>query len=259
MSPDVLRLSSDVAVCLRSAGAHGFNRERECLKSVSDVDNVFYRLEGNDLKYSRALQEKFGPHARRVEISCHMPQSLIPYSNIKDIVVDPYTFGGVELLHFVKDEAVRMLRPELQVRKREPKKRPPKLYDKIVDIVRDSTPSVADFAARVEEPSLRKWAVEIGRKGGSLEKNYRRFADYLRVGTIRPVGLAPVPAPATVLVSESVASEDTYDDSYYDDYYLSDDADDEMSPLIMELGDDMADWDRASEDGWYYSDDDEDC
>ena len=51
-----------------------------------------------------------------------MPQSLIPYSNIKDIVVDPYTFGGVELNRFVK-EAVRMLRPELQVLKRESKTR----------------------------------------------------------------------------------------------------------------------------------------
>jgi len=41
LRPSALNEASDVAVCLWSAGAKGFDRNREALKSVQDIDRLF--------------------------------------------------------------------------------------------------------------------------------------------------------------------------------------------------------------------------
>ena len=62
LHPSALLEADDVAICLRSAGARGFNRERESLKTVTDVDRLFWKSLGEDrglalLKFKEALRQ----------------------------------------------------------------------------------------------------------------------------------------------------------------------------------------------------------
>jgi hypothetical protein len=51
IKPEVFYEAKDVAICLRSAGREGFDRERESLNSISDVNRLFkHPVDEPDLK-----------------------------------------------------------------------------------------------------------------------------------------------------------------------------------------------------------------
>jgi hypothetical protein len=100
--PTALLNATDVAICLRSAGASNFNRQAEALKKISDVEKLFYFPANQpNLKIRPLLQKEFGENAQSVEISCSYPKGILPFDALVDIVVDPYVINGQELSSIV--------------------------------------------------------------------------------------------------------------------------------------------------------------
>jgi hypothetical protein len=251
--PFALLKATDAAVCLRSAGARGFNREAECLADVAEVDRVFYDpLEQGRgtarLKFGDGLRQTFGPRAEAVEVSCTFPGGVLPFAYAVDAMVDPYSIEGRELASHVH-EAVRHLHPSLTVVRRNPVQRPVR-YDLLLDAIRARTPAIRDLAERIGDDDLCAWAHAIAARGGILEKNFTRYADYLRTGTLQRLPrTAAWLAPAAIDYASSLGDDfgEEWDEGAYDP------RDDERDLITAELDEYSEDWARGDEEGWFYS------
>lgn len=108
LRPDMLLEAADVAICPRSAGAQGFDRERESLTSVDEVDRLFRYAVGSpfphsvELKFGAALQQEF-PYAHWPEVSCTVPSGRLSLAHVVVIWVDPYTVNGRPLREHVQE------------------------------------------------------------------------------------------------------------------------------------------------------------
>ena len=99
LSPSVLLEASDVAICLRSAGGEGFNRESEAL-TIDEIDRVFYHSRNAPfpksimVKSQRLLGEEFGKiKPQSPEISCSVSDQVLSAKHIKVVLVDPWVKG----------------------------------------------------------------------------------------------------------------------------------------------------------------------
>jgi hypothetical protein len=67
--PEVLRQCDDVAICLKSAGAEGFERQRDGLSTLEQVDRLFMydrdHPNANWIKSKARLSEEFSTHTDR--------------------------------------------------------------------------------------------------------------------------------------------------------------------------------------------------
>jgi len=116
LQPKALLTTSDVALCLRSAGARGFDRTQEGLRTVDEVDRVFLHSrnapypEAAEVRHGHRLQEEFieyGDTARSCEMSLTIPGSLLPFRNVLGVWVDPITVHGRQLLDRVTEDVTR--------------------------------------------------------------------------------------------------------------------------------------------------------
>ena len=88
-----------MAICLRSAGAQGFDRNAESLTSIDEIDLLFRHAADSpfpksvELKVGEALDEAF-PNAHWPEISCTVPTGRSSLAHVVVIWVDPYTIAG---------------------------------------------------------------------------------------------------------------------------------------------------------------------
>lgn len=110
--PTALAEAIDVAICLRSAGARGFKRDKEALPSIADVNDLFYYPPDHEygaayLKFGEQLQKRFGPKAQAIEMSCTLPEGILSFENLSDIIVDPYRFEGINLRKIVENTAYK--------------------------------------------------------------------------------------------------------------------------------------------------------
>jgi hypothetical protein len=254
LHPGALLDAADAAVCLRSAGARGFDREAECLASVDEVDRVFYdpREQGRGtarLKFGDALRQTFGPRAEAVEVSCTFPTGVLPFAYAVDAMVDPYLIDGTELARHV-DEAVRRSRVPLAVVRRSSVRRSER-YDLLLGAIRTRTPSIREFAEHVGDDQLRAWARTIAERGGILEKNFTRYADYLRIGTLEQLPRSRIPLlPSFIDYAPSLG--DDFEEEWDDDD--TDWGDDERDLITAELDEYREDWARDRDEGWFYAD-----
>lgn len=106
LRPAALRAAADVAVCGRSAGAADFDRRREALGRVEDVDRLF--LNAADAGFPRSAYLKMatpapspGPAAGMPEVSCTTPRGLLPLDDVIVAWTDPYVLGGRPLRAWV--------------------------------------------------------------------------------------------------------------------------------------------------------------
>lgn len=248
LRPSALLEADDVAICLRSAGARGFDREWESLKTVADVNRLFWKPLSEEyalerLKFKVGLRQEFGQAAQAVEISCTCKDGLLSFAQTVDVVADPYTVAGTPLAEWTLN-AIADSGLEVPVRIRNPKVGPA-VYDEITSLVGQRTPRLAEFPTLTTNVFLLDWTERI--RAGGLEYQFRRFADYLRAGTLEPL---------TALARSAVRDEYEATPRYFDHPYEDFDSayEDELSLLRQEAYEDADGWARSGDEGWYYAD-----
>ncbi len=247
LRPSVLLKADDVAICLRSAGGRGFNRERESLKTVTDVNRVFWNStatgRGSELlKFKAVLRKEFGPEAQAVEVSCTSTTRLLPLDELCDVVADPYTIEGRSLAKWTQRRIVdRGLKTSVKIRK---PKIDASVYDEMASLVRQRTPALRELPNLTAHADLLDWAERIHKR--NLEYQFARYTDYLRIGTLKPIAAQAL----TTTQNEYKATPDYFYDPYedYDPY------EEENRLIVQEFYQDAEAWNRSHDEGWYYAD-----
>lgn len=190
LHPSALRDVDDVAICLKSAGTDGFDRERESLKSVQDVDRLFAQpIEAGYpasawVKYKKALGETFNyPNPADPEVSCTVAEGALSLKHTDKIVVDPYILGGRPLSTWVKD-AMQEHNLKFPVQDRTPKVGAER-YNELATLLRQGLPTLIQFQDLDTTDQLKNWAQ--GCLAYKLDYQFRRFANYFRDGTLFPL------------------------------------------------------------------------
>ena len=171
-----------------------------------------------------------------MEVSCTCKNGLLAFAELMDIVVDPYTLEGTPLAEWTRRAITGSnLKEPIKIRKT---KILPDIYDEMASLVRQRTPTLEEFPNLAAHNTLIRWAERI--RTGGLEYQFTRFADYLRNGTLEPLAELTRNVP-----------QDEYEimPHYFDDPY-----EEERARLVQEAYQDAEDWNRSSEEGWYYAD-----
>lgn len=190
--PAALCQAIDMAVCLWSAGAKGFQREREALK-IDEIDRLF--VYPSQAPYPQKTFVKFRDDLKREfrrekvqdpETSCTYRNGLLPLEYVSVVWVDPYMLLNRPLYEWVND-VKKEFNTQFPVHNRrctsEARER---LYDEIARVVIERTPSLSEISRSTSvSGALREWAGQLIK--ADLEWQFRRFAQYLREGTLLPV------------------------------------------------------------------------
>lgn len=193
LRPEALHEASDVAICLRSAGASGFSRENETLQ-FHDVDRFFAHpaAEGFPqsewVKFRSQLEQDFDlPGACDPEISCTVISGRLSMKYVIDARVDHYVLRGKLLRDRVHD-----LRSasgaRFAVRERGYRQGRNTMLCELACILAncDQIPSLLSVNEdQSAGQDLRDWA--RGLLSRDLEYQFIRFAKYWREGTLLPL------------------------------------------------------------------------
>jgi hypothetical protein len=190
-SPRSLLAAIDVAVAHRSAGAHRFNRQKEAIQTISDAEALFTYDASVGFPYSTYIKHgetirALNPRATNPEISCTFEEGVLKSNDLIVVWVDPYCIDGQPLV-----EMVRCLLADFGVnvkvweRRCSPARR--SLYESLMlAIAADHTLPLSSLLTKYAiDDELRTWAIRVCARG--LEYQYRRYANYLHAGTIRPL------------------------------------------------------------------------
>jgi len=187
LHPAALLECTDVAVCLRSAGAQGFDRNRESLKRMDDIDLLFrYPAdtpfpERSMLKTARALQELF-PNAHLPELSCTAPSECLAFEHTVVIWVDPHIINGQPLVEWV-EKIVAQYNLDAPVVERTciSKRRP--VYRELAELASLRPPTLDELMTRPETSAeLRSLVQELQHR--QLGYQFSRYLRYLHRGTL---------------------------------------------------------------------------
>lgn len=192
MRPSALLEAADVAVCLWSAGAKGFNREQEALKTLEEINRLFIYSsnygapESIYIKYRDQLAQEFGKQrAQDPEISCTVPNEVLSTQHVSFVGVDPYVVNNQKLLDWV-NAITRRYHMQFPVYERShfPERARRDFYNEIADRIDKEIPTLSALASdnTCSQP-LRDWAEQISQ----LEWQFQRYATYLYDGTLKPM------------------------------------------------------------------------
>ncbi len=196
LRPEALLEATDVAVCLRSAGAAGFRRDSEALKTIEEVDFLFEHPaeegypKSTFTKFRAKLQEKY-PQAADPEVSCTVTSGRLSISHVERAIIDPYVFPKESLLDLVnKSKQQHKGRFAIYARSVRGSGRAD-LYNELAALLMDGVPSLSTICGNSElSDNLREWCQII--INSNLAYQYRRYARYLREGTLAPaLGFTP--------------------------------------------------------------------
>lgn len=192
-SPRVFEEASDMAICLRSAGAIGFNREDESISSIDDVNRLFIHenidvASGNQLswiKQTQQLRNTFGDgRDHSPEISCTTELGMLSFDHLRYITVDPYNFNGNTLCQLVEGHAINLginvyERTRSSATKIE-------IINSIKNLLLESNVTPQDLQNNLLlSPELRNYANRVNSQ--QLSYQLDRFLRYLREGTVLEV------------------------------------------------------------------------
>lgn len=191
--PEALSEADDIAVCLRSAGSPRFDRDKEALRTVQDVDRIFlYPLQTpgrkkKELKSREKLQKEFcTSYVSYPEISLSIEGCLLPLHYVETVKIDPYRFCGSYLFHHIKSK-LGQVAPGLKFQFRQYQTRQRVIIDDITRVLIEGEPS---FNTVVTNPDVtdetREWILHLRAKK-DMEIQWRRYAHYLRHGTLLPI------------------------------------------------------------------------
>lgn len=190
LRPSALLETSDVAVCLW-AGAKGFNREREALNTIADVNRLFLNSsdapfpESTHVKFQNQLAKEFGKQKTQgPDISCTVPDGLLSVKDTIVVWVDPYIVNNHRLLDWVT-KITRKYQGQFHIRLRNCQDNlRTNLYNEIAERIIGKIPSLnALVQDETCSPLLRNWAKQICM--ADLEWQFQRYAKYLHEGTLR--------------------------------------------------------------------------
>lgn len=194
LNPSALLEASDVAVCLRSAGAEGFSREAEGL-TVNEIDRVFYYPRNASfprsirVKSQRLLAEEFGKtKPQSPEISCSVPNSVLSAEHILVAWIDPYVLNGQRLLDRVSNVIKNRQEFNFRIISRSCKEKSRiHLYNEIAECIREEIPSLYDLSQdSTLSSTLREYAKQVLQNSEAV-RQFNRYIKYLMHGTLRPM------------------------------------------------------------------------
>jgi hypothetical protein len=192
--PEVLSEADDIAVCLRSAGAIGFDRVAESLGTSEDVDRIFkYPIDQAPtnfskryIKFAEELQQEFADgSAKSPEVSCTVSNGKLSFNHLSEIVVDRYAANGERLM----DRVQRFCRyggiyPG--VRERVYRENREEIIQELADLLIFGGTNADKILSSGSSTELKGWIERLQR--GNLIYNFTRFTDYLRSGTLLELG-----------------------------------------------------------------------
>ncbi len=194
INPVALHEASDVAICLRSAGASGFSRENEALP-FRDIDRLFNHPvtagspRSEQIKYRSQLQQDFGyPGAADPEISCTVLSGRLSIKYVNVVWVDHYVLAGKPLRDWV-NELKSASRAKFPVRERKYKPGREAILNELASILTSSakTPSLQRLSGDHSiSQDLRDWSRQL-LDNENVKFQFPRFAKYLREGTLLPL------------------------------------------------------------------------
>ena len=199
LNPSVLLEASDIAVCLRSAGAEGFNREAEGL-TIDEIDRVFYHPRNVSfprsirVKSQRLLAEEFKKtKPQSPEISCSVPNQVLSAKYIIVAWVDPYVLNGQRLLDRVSNVVKNKQESNFHIRQRYCRKNSRiHLYNEIAECIREEIPSLYDIVQdNMFSSNLREYVQQVLRNS-EAERQFNRYVKYLLHGTLRPMRIGAI-------------------------------------------------------------------
>ncbi|HZO76016.1 MAG TPA: hypothetical protein VFB60_27710 [Ktedonobacteraceae bacterium] len=190
--PAVLLAATDIAISLRSAGAQNFEREKEALKTLEDVDKLFTHPvntgspESQYVKYRKALSEDFQySDAADPEISCSVLKGFLPFHHGTVVIVDPYIIQGRSLYDWVRQE-IQDYKWNFFVRERTGRQSTwhsrKCLYNELSEVISTGTWLLQDLLRKEVSVDMGEWTQTIRR--ANLDLQFRRFAKYLYYGTL---------------------------------------------------------------------------
>lgn len=201
LKPAALRQAGDVAICLRSAGAQGFNRDAESLGTANEVDRLFkngYTPDGGYasayLKFSEDLRNAFADRVKGAnvqgwmtlnpEVSCTIEKEVLSFNELDHIIVDQYASDRTALLDVVKERSLKAgVRARIWARKY-------RVGTNRTAILKDVTRALAagagTFAAFSASDGLSKESTDWVKRlaAGNLGWQFDRYAGYLLDGTL---------------------------------------------------------------------------
>ena len=177
--------ATDIAICLRSAGNPGFNREQGSLSTIEEINRLFQHPENaqwaSNIKSRSALQREFSNSSASLpEFSCSVNSGMFPLSHVDLVRVDSYNIQGQPLSMFV-EQAKRDNNQTFRVFQRD---RCPSYTQDLFDVLvsRNNAPSLVElFQDESISEGLRNWA----QRSAHLETYFQSFSSYLLNGTIR--------------------------------------------------------------------------
>ena len=191
MYPKALLDASDVAVCLWSAGAKGFNRETEALETIEAINRLFVHPinHRNSTYIERAdeLKQKFGrQEAQSPEISCTVLNGVFSTQYVNLVRVDPYIVNGQNLRNLT-ESIKQKYQGQFPIYERSYFKESRRnFYNEIAERIDEKIPTLHALASDTtcSEP-LRAWTGQI--LESKLEYQFQRYAKYLYNGTLKPM------------------------------------------------------------------------
>ena len=188
IQPVAFYKATDIAICLKSAGRVGFNREQASLSNLEEVNRLFRNPENSrwasDIKFRADLQRDFSmPLASAPEFSCSVDYGIFPLNYVEEVLVDSYVIRGQSLSGFV-EQARDFHNQAFHVVGRE--QHPPYTQDLFDFLVAcNGTPSLVELSQDESiSEELRSWAQ---RCPNNLNYQFQQFATYLLNGTICPL------------------------------------------------------------------------
>lgn len=115
LDPEVLENATDVAICLRSAGVKNFDRNRESLSTIDEIERLFKNSKDSkfpsDIHFIKNLKEVFDKEKEVTsspEVSVTMEKfsfgkGIAKIDYINEILVDPLVFDKKDLFDEVKE------------------------------------------------------------------------------------------------------------------------------------------------------------
>jgi hypothetical protein len=193
MDPGALHEATDVAVCVHSAAGTQFDRKREALSSLEEIDGLFVHPAAAGLplssyvKYRDQLRQRYSA-AADPELSCSVEQGYLSMQHVKRVIVDPYRLGDKRLIDYV-NMVCAGVRADLIVRERvSASSARVAMYTELGSLVMEGVLSLHELPVdRTLSHELRTWLQAILSGNPFLLQQFRRFAGYLRDGTLLPV------------------------------------------------------------------------
>lgn len=189
LEPEVLGESTDIAICLRSAGGRDFRRAEEALASTNEVNRIFkYRIdeapshwEKSYIKFSNELKEEFrNKNAMTPEVSCTVANNRLSFAHISKIVVDSYHINQNTLIALV-NFYIRQHNIFCPVEARTYREERRNILNQLTTLLIEGIPTLNQI---IQSPQLSEEIRDWARRLMNIEWQYTRFARYLRIGTI---------------------------------------------------------------------------